>query len=191
MGTRTIRRLAVAAGLAWLMVAGYGLWQVIVADDSDWQVSYALFTVALLAGAALALAGAALATVETGRPRLRVAGLAVGGLGCVLAAIVAWAMPVWMAVLGAGFVMIACASGAGARRGPALAAAGQLAGIAVLIAAIEAKVGQPDSYGDYPAAGGLALLFVAGVMIVALAGLSRRVERQDDSALVLAVTPAE
>lgn len=95
--------------------------------------------------------------------------MATGGLGCALAVVAAWALPAWMTLLGVGFAVVAAASDPSRRRALALLAAGQLAGIAVLIAAIKAEVGQPDDYGDYPAAGGIAVIVVAAVTIIALA----------------------
>jgi hypothetical protein len=43
----------------------------------------------------------------------------------------------------------------------------------VLIAAIEAEVGTRDEYGDHPAAGGIALMVMAAIMIIALVALAR------------------
>lgn len=173
MTRTTTQRLAVAGGLAWLAVAGYGIRELSVDGDDGWEVAYALFSVALFLGAVLSLAAAALVTTGSRRPRLRIAGLVAGGLGCALAIVGAWALPVWMTLLGVGFAMVAVASDPAQRRALAILAGGQIAGIAVLIASIEAEVGQPDEYGDYPAAGGIALLFVAAVTIVALVDLAR------------------
>jgi hypothetical protein len=74
--------------------------------------------------------------------------------------------------------MVAVASGPGPRRALALLAAGQLIGILVLIVAIESEVGRADEYGDYPAAGGIAVVVVAVMAIVALVELARSVGRQ-------------
>jgi len=52
-------------------------------------------------------------------------------------------------------------------------AAGQLIGMAALFAGIAAEVSEPDSYGDYPAAGGIALIVTAALTIVALVELTR------------------
>lgn len=169
-----MQRMALAAGLGWLVVTGYGLRETMIDDDSGWEVAYPVFTIGLFLGAALCVALAAMATSDSDRPRLRTAGLIVGGLGCALAIVGAWALPVWMTLLGVGFGMVAVAAGPGPRRALALLAAGQLVGIVVLIVAIEAEVGTRDEYGDYPAAGGIAVVFVAVMAIVALVGLARR-----------------
>ncbi len=188
MPRRTMQRLALAAGLAWLVVAGYGVRETMVDDDTGWEVTYAVFAIALLVGAVLSVTAAALATAESGRPRLRIAGLVIGGLGCALAIVGAWALPAWMTLLGLGFAMVAVASdpGPGSRRALALLAAGQLIGVVVLIAAIEVGVGRRDEYGDYPAAGGIAVVVVAATAIIALIELVRStgreaVERRDAS----------
>ena len=141
-------------------------------DDGDgWELPYTVFMLALMVGATLTIAVVAEATHESSRPRLRIAGLAVSALGA-LACIVAWAFPLWMTILGGGFAMLAFAAAPAQRRPLALLAAGQLAGVAVLIAGIEAEVGPAGENGDYPLAGGIAVLVVAVTAIVALLALT-------------------
>lgn len=194
MSTRTMQRLALAAGVGWVVVAGYGVREAMVDDDTGWQVAYGVFAIALLVGAFLSVAAAAMATGASGRPRLRMAGLIVGGLGCVLAIVGAWALPAWMTLLGVGFAMVAVASGPGPRRALSVLAAGQFIGIVVLIFGIEAEVGRRDGYGDYPAAGGIALVFVAAVAVVALVELARSMGREaadrSDESLTVGVRSA-
>ena len=119
---------------------------------------------------------------------MRTAGLIVSGVG-VAATIVAWALPLWMTLLGVGLAMVASASAPRERRTVALLAAGQLIGMAALVAGIVAEVGQPDEYGDYPAAGGIALIVTAVVTIGALIELARtsapQPVRQGDEALAV------
>lgn len=170
---RRVQRLALVAGLGWLVVAGYGLRETMIDSDDGWEVAYAVFSIALLVGAALSVASAALATGGSDRPRLRVAGLVVGGIGCALAVVGAWALPAWMTLLGVGFALVAVAGGSGPRRALSVLATGQLLGIVALIVAIEAEVGARDSYGDYPAAGGIAVVLVAVMAIVAMVELAR------------------
>jgi hypothetical protein len=160
--------MTAVAGAAWLVVAGTELLDGLVDYGDGWEAPYIIFTLALVVGATLTLGVGAQATRESARPRLRMAGLAVSALGAVASFIGAWALPLWMTLLGAGFAMLAAAAGSAQRRPLALLAVGQLAGIAVLIAAIEAEVGRVDEYGDYPLAGGIAVLFVAATAIVAL-----------------------
>ncbi len=179
MKSRTSQQLAIAGGLAWLGVAGYGIRELSNSGDDSWEVAYALFSVALVLGAGLSLAAVALVSTGSRRPRLRIAGLVAGGLGCALGLIAAWALPVWMTLLGVGFAIMAVASDPARRRALALLAGGQVLGIAVLITSIEAEVGRVDEYGDYPAAAGIALIFVAVVMIVALVELARGRQGRD------------
>jgi MFS family permease len=167
--------LAVIAGLAWLAVAGYGYQATSVESGDDWEGPYMLFTVTLLVGAVLAVVAAAWLSRQGGRRRLRTAGLIVSGVG-VAATIVAWALPLWMTVLGIGFAMIAVASGPRERRAVAVLAAGQLVGLVALFIGIAAEVGDPDSYGDYPAAGGIALIVTAFLTIAAMVQLTRTPE---------------
>ena len=160
MTARTVRTMTLAAGAAWLVVAASGVAEAIADDGDDWELSYGIFTVALVIAAALSVAVAAGLTEEADRPKLRTAGLIVAALGGVFAVIAAWALPVWMFLLGVGFGLVAVAAPRG-RRPLGLLATIQLAGIPVLIGGIEAEIGRRDSYGDYPAAGGIALGFVA------------------------------
>ena len=171
MSRNTMRTMALVAGVAWLVVAGSELIGGLVDYGDGWELPYTVFMLALMVGATLSIAVGAEATRESARPRLRVAGLAVSALGG-LACVVAWALPMWMTILGAGFAMLAAAARPAQRRPLALLAAGQLAGIAVLIAGIEAEVGRADEYGDYPLAGGIAVLVVAATAIVALLALT-------------------
>lgn len=180
MGTRAMRRLTLVAGLAWLVVAGYGVREVAVGDGDDWEVAYAVLVLALLVGTAASVSAGALATHDSVRPRLRIAGLVVSCLGCAVAIVGAWALPVWMTLLGVGFALVAAASGPSRRRALALMAAGQLIGVVVLIAGIEASVGRRDEYGDYPAAGGIAVAFVAAMAIVAVVRLRRGTDPAGD-----------
>jgi len=162
------------AGFAWLVVAAAGVRSAIVVDDGDWTVTYTIFSLALLAGAVLSIALAARATRGCNRPWLRMVGLGVSALGG-LACVVAWALPLWMTLLGVGFAIVAVASAPGPRRPLTLLAAGQLVGIVVMFAGIAAEVGRRDEWGDYPAAGGIAVVTVAVMTIVALLGLGRTV----------------
>jgi hypothetical protein len=177
MATRAMRTLTLVAGFAWLVVAGSGIRSATVSDDSDWELTYMVFSLALLVAAAASVRVATLATRQGGRPRLRMAGLVVSSLGCA-AALVAWAFPLWMTVLGVGFAMVALSSGPRQRRALALLAGGQLVGIAVMFAGIAAQVGSRDEWGDYPAAGGIAVGVAAAITIIALFGLTRSIGRE-------------
>jgi len=175
--TTRMRTLTLVAGLAWLVVAGYGLRSAIVDDGDDWELAYMVFSVALLVGVALSVTVVGWSTSQSDRRRLRMAGLVVGAVGAA-AAIIAWALPLWMTVLGVGFAMITVASGPRQRRAVALLAVGQLVGLAVMFAGIVAEVGRQDEYGDYPAAGGIALAVTATLTIIALGELTRSVKQR-------------
>lgn len=173
MKTNGLRRASVLGGCAWLGVAGYGISRAITDSADEWSVAYALFTAALLLGTASTVLIAAVASRQGSRPRLRWAGLVVSGLGCAVAFMAAWALPVWMALLGAGFALLGVAAGPGRSRLLAMLAAAQLLAIPVLIAGIEAEVGHRDEWGDYPAAGGIALVVVASITVAAIFTLTR------------------
>ena len=170
--TTKVRDVGLLGGCAWLVVAGYGLSTATVGSGDDWRLGYAVFSVALLLAAVSTVTLAALVSRHSRRPRLRIAGLVVGGFGCAVA-VVAWALPVWMVLLGVGFAMIGFASGTVGGRVLAVLAAAQMMAVAVLIAGIEAEVGRRDEWGDDPAAGGIALMVVAGVTIVEILRMTR------------------
>lgn len=176
MTARTVRTMTLAAGAAWLVVAASGVQEAVADDGSDWELAYAIFTVALVLGAALSVAVAARLTDQADRPKLRAAGLVVAALGGVFAVLAAWALPVWMFLLGVGFGLVAAAARRW-RRPLAVLATVQLAGIVVLIAGIEAEIGRRDSYGDYPVAGGIAIGFVALATVGALLYLAAQDRR--------------
>ena len=175
--------LAVIAGLAWLVVAGYGY---LSTRGEDRDGPYMALAIPLIVGAVLTVMAAAWVTQQGGRRRLRTAGLIVSAVG-VVATLVAWALPLWMTVLGVGFAIVAFASAPRERRVVALLAAGQLIGMVALFAGIAAEVGEPDSYGDYPAAAGIALIVTAALTIVAMVELTRtpapQLSRERDTAL--------
>jgi hypothetical protein len=168
MSRSAVRRMTLVAGAAWLLIAGSELIHGLVDYGDSWEAPYILFMLALAVGATLTIATVAQVTSESARPRLRMAGLAVCALGAVAGLGVAWALPLWMTILGAGFAMVAFAADPAQRRPLALLAAGQLAGVAALVACIEAEVGRVDEYGDYPLAGGIAVVVVAVTAIAAL-----------------------
>lgn len=166
------RTMTLAAAIAWLIVGVAEIVDGFVDYGDGWALPYAVFMLALVVGAALTIAVSAQATRESPRPRLRMAGLAVSALGAVASFVGAWALPLWMTILGVGFAMLAAAAHPAQRRPLALLAAGQLVGIAVLTVGIEAQLGRVDEHGDYPLAGGIAVLLVAATAIVALLSLS-------------------
>lgn len=74
----------------------------------------------------------AVASRQGNRPRLRMAGLVISGLGCAVAVMAAWALPVWMTLLGTGFALVGAAAGPGRGRLLAVLAAAQLLAIPVI-----------------------------------------------------------
>ena len=186
MTTKATRTLTLLAGLAWLVIAGGGLMEAVRGGEENWELHYAAFSMALLLAAVASVGVAAQATSDGGGRRgLRIGGLAVCGLGC-LACVVAWALPLWMGLLGLGFLILAFSSSPRRRRAVALLAVGQLGAIAVLVAGIAAEIGRADEYGDYPAAGGLALVFLASVTLVGLYQLSQGIPVEEPRTMSVA-----
>src|SRR5688500_11052341 len=122
MRRSTMRTMTLVAGAAWLIVAGSGIIDGIVDYGDGWEAPYTVLMLALVVGATLSTAAGAEATRDSARPRLRMAGLAVCALGA-LACIVAWALPLWMTILGAGFALLAASAHPAHRRPLALLAA--------------------------------------------------------------------
>ena len=172
MTTRMVRAMAAMAGLAWLVVGAVEVRSAFVDDGDEWELAYMIFSAALLLAATVTVALVAGVTEANNHRWLRAAGLAIAGVGC-LSAIVAWALPLWMTLLGGGLAVVAFASTPPQRRGIATLAGAQLMGMAVLIGAIEGQVGRRDEHGDYPAATGIALTVTAVLVIVALFQLAR------------------
>jgi len=164
-----LRALILVAAAAWSMVAVSDVWSTV--RDGDWVASYTVFSMSLLVAAIVSVWIVATLTSRARHPRVRMVGLVVAGFGCVVS-IVAWALPLWMVVLGFGFALIALSVGSPVRRGIACLSAAQLVGTPVLIVAIENEVGTPDSYGDYPAAGSIALVVTAAITILGLVQLA-------------------
>ncbi len=177
MKTNVLRRAMVLGACAWLGVAGYGISTAMTESGDGWRVGYALFTVALVLASVCTVLIVAAASRQGNRPRLRMAGLVVSGLGCAVAVMAAWALPVWMTLFGAGFALVGVAAGSLRGRRLAVLAAAQLIAIAVLIGGIEAEVGPRDEWGDYPAAGGIALVVVASITVAAIVTLTRNGDR--------------
>ena len=71
MRTNVLRRASVLGGCAWLGVAGYGISRAITDSAEEWSAAYALFTAALLLGAASTVLIVAVTSRQGKRPRLR------------------------------------------------------------------------------------------------------------------------
>jgi hypothetical protein len=159
------------AGGLWLIAAAvYVL--MILRDDTEangWQVFYAIFTAAVLAAGVLtvlAMIGVSRRSGGLGIPGM--IGLAIAGLG-VLASIIAWAVPLWMGLLGIGLLVFGGAAlnnGVAPKRSTMLASSGFIIGVILWVALNASKVGAVDSYGDYPVA--WAIGGATGMTIVAL-----------------------
>lgn len=176
-GGKSLRPLMIVAGAAWLMVAASGVWSAVQDGhgDDDWVVSYTVFMLSLIVAAIVSVSVVAKLTHGARRPRMRKVGLVVAGLGCFMS-IAAWALPVWMVLLGSGYALIALSVGPPMPRAIACLSAAQLVGTPALIVATEIGVGTPDSYGDYPAAAAIALVMTVSITILGLALLSRSLD---------------
>lgn len=163
----TCAQLAVGAGVGWIVVAISGVW-----EAAGWDWPYPVFSITLLLAAMLSVAAAWTGTRETDRAVLRGVGLVVGVLA-LASTVVAWAYPLWMTSIAISFAVWAVVAPRALRPGLATLAAAQLVGMGAMIVAITAELGEPDSYGDYPAAFGVGLVVTALGSALGLALLVR------------------
>lgn len=153
-----------SAGL-WLGAAAtYSLMTIL---ENQWQIFYALFAAMTLAAGVLGLMTMRSVTARLGG--LGVAGkvgIAITALGVALS-LVAWAVFLWMAVQGIGYLIFGIAV---LRRDVAPTTSTRLITSAFAVGAIVyllanlAKVGWRDSYGDYPLAWGIGT--ATGLLII-------------------------
>ena len=167
----------VIAGVAWPAVAGYGYWTARY-DSDDWEGPYMLYTVALIIGASVVVGTAAWLTRDAPsdnpshdrpgvrRPRRRRHDRGMGAA--------------------------AVDDAARRRPGPDHASAERTerrndrsvgrqlnsSGLRCCSAGIAAEVGRRDSYGDYPAAVGIALVVTAAITVLALVDLATTPDRR-------------
>ena len=167
------------AGLAWVGVALYGVWEIAGEEAGDgWERPYLLFSISLFIAVTLTFAAAWSCTRGTRRTTLRRFGLGVGMIA-VVGSIVAWALPLWMTLIAIALIALTAVAPRNARPGLAALVAGQLVGMAVMFGGIFAELGQPDRYGDYPAAFGLGLVVTGAVSAFAMAVLARGIVNTD------------
>jgi hypothetical protein len=158
----------------WFGVGIYGVWLAAASDDDgSWQRPYLLFTISLVLGAALTLVAAWTASRGTERTGWRWCGVGLGALA-VLSTMVAWALPLWMALIAASTILLAIAAPRALGSRIAALAAAQLAGIAVLYLGLIAEIGRQDDYGDHPLAFGLSLVVTAVGSVIGLGALATR-----------------
>lgn len=176
MPTRTPRMLVSLAAVAWTVVGGYGVWE-IVAEDSgeDWEAAYAIFSIALSLGTLLTVAAVWTASRRCERAPMRIVGLGVCVVA-VLSTVAAWALPLWMTLSAVGYGLVAAAGAPPWRRAVALLSVAQVLGIAALFLGIAAEVGRQDEYGDHPVAFGIGTLATAVATVGALVQLDRSLD---------------
>jgi hypothetical protein len=160
----------VAAGL-WLIAAVTYFLMILRDDDqgNGWQVYYAIFSAALLAAGVLTvLTMIGVSRRSGGLGIAGMIGLVIAGLG-VASSILAWAIPMWMGLLGIGLLVFGGAAlnnGTAPKRSTLLASSGFIIGVITFTILNLAKVGPVDSYGDRPVAWGIG--GATGMIIVAL-----------------------
>ena len=144
MSQSTVRPLTLAAAFCWLVVGGYGLWQVITEVPATTGRSPTIFAIALLLGSLLTLVAVWVVSRAGEHPLVRRLGLAVSALG-VLSTVAAWALPVWMTLLVVGYVLIALSGTQSWRRPVAFLAVAQLLGVMTVFVGLTAELGPATS----------------------------------------------
>jgi len=173
MRTSTPRMLISLAAVAWIVVAGYGVWGIVAEDSGEnWETPYAIFSIALLLGTLLTVAAVWIAGRHGERSPMRMVGLGVCA-AAVLSTVAAWALPLWMTLSAVGYALIAAAGVPPWRRAVALLSAAQALGMAALFLGIAVEVGRQDQYGDHPVAFGIGILATAVATVGALVQLDR------------------
>jgi hypothetical protein len=171
---RTFSSLAV---LAWLVLGGYGIWEIVAEDSGDnWETPYLIFNVALFLSVLLTTAAVWTATRSEKRSPMRLIGWGVCALGLFFALAGAWALPAWMTLFAIGYGLIALSGASRPWRLPvACLAASQVAGMVALFVAAAAEVGRSDEYGDHPAAFGISLVVTVAGSLISMYLLDRSV----------------
>ena len=173
MSTSTPRMLISLAAVGWIVVAGYGVWEIVAEDSGEnWETPYAIFSIALLLGTLLTVAAVWIAGRHGERSPMRMVGLGVCAVA-VLSTVAAWALPLWMTLSAVGYALIAAAGVPPWRRAVALLSAAQALGMAALFLGIAVEVGRQDQYGDHPVAFGIGTLATAVATVGALVQLDR------------------
>jgi hypothetical protein len=151
--TRRAGLLAIIAGGFWLLA---GILGAATDSDSDWQLYYYAFSIAVLvAGVLGVIAMVGLGKRVGGLGALGLIGTIVVSLG-VLLSVVAWAVPAWMSLQGIGLLLIGIGvlrTGAVVpRSGIVLTSSAFLLGPIVFFVVDALEIGWQDSYVDYPLA---------------------------------------
>ena len=168
--TKTAGLVAIVASALWVVsIVIFWLGQDVTAD---WDTRVYLIWSAnvLAAGAMTVVATVGLRQRLGGLGGLGLAGVIILGIGVVIS-FITWATMVWMAVEGVGMLLIALSvwpMRLAPRPATIAYGSGMLLGAILYGVLTAAKVGTPDSYGDYPIAWDWG--FTAGVVIAA-AGL--------------------
>ncbi len=169
----------VAAAL-WLAAGGAGRLRAENADG-DWEGPYALFSVVLLIAAAATTVMIVIYTSKEGaRSGARNAAVALAIVGTV-STVAAWAFPLWAVLLAAGWAALA-ATGSPSGRDAAWVGGALLAGLAVAVVAVNAKLGAPGRHSDYSDAQSWGVTTACVLAAVGLARLGLGISRTSDGA---------
>lgn len=180
--------LWIAAGLIYLLTRaldGEG--------GNDWQIYYAVFSAVILAAGVLTiLAMVGVNKRSGGLGFLGMIGLGVAVVG-VAGSIVAWAIPFWMGLQGAGLLLFGIAAmrnGTAPKLATLFTTFGFAVGIVAFTALNAAKVGSVDSYGDYPLAWSIGAAIGMAIVAIGLIGWGRWLRAEEPADIDATAIPA-
>jgi hypothetical protein len=161
---------ALVAGGLWFASAAFYVATSEFDVGDDGMRTYAVYAAMVLAASVLGLlAMVGVSKRLGGLGRSGMAGLVITGVGVAAAGIIAWALPLWMGLMGLGMLMFGLAvlrTTAAPKWGTLLVSSGFVIGVITFIIANAAKVGDRDVWGDYPTAWTISA--VVGMAIVGL-----------------------
>ena len=165
---------AILAAGSWGVFGLSAIYREFGSDGEEWRGAYMLYTVLLLLAIVAALVSVASATGPKG-----VKGRPLATCLCALAAfsaVIAWAQLLWAVLLAVAVATLA-ATGSRLRREAFVVAAGPLGGLLVSIVGVNLKLGDRDSYGDYPTAQTAGVVFGSLLTAAALVHFAWRARR--------------
>ena len=170
----------IAAGVLWLAALGLA----IAADvleatsgtfDGTAETLWGIMTVAIVTAGLLTVAGLAGLRRELTMGKAGIVGLILTGLGSAFG-VVAWAYPIWGGLLGIGMLIFSLAlirQGQAPRWAATSFGFGMLTGIAIFFLLDLLKVGQINSYGDYPVASNIGAAVMLATSALGSIGVGR------------------
>jgi len=183
--TRAAGTAALVSAVAWVLAALALLFEALRAGTGDWYTLFAIPVMIAALTTVVALAG--LLSRSGGRRDVwTILALALAGLAAVMMVVTAWAWVVWtMLIAAAALIAVVKARSASVGAGATdwLLVAAWPAALATFLVADRMRLGDVDTYGDYPAAFLVAFLVGSALFVGGLVMLGRWL-RSEEVAMV-------